>query len=196
MHFLALPRLRGKKRVAVGISSAIIFVLFGLYAGAYTHFLLEYFLVPLGIMKLPEFAGISLAAIIASLPFGAALYISYVCLMVRSEPTPSSTDRFLKQITELDNARANLSRAIKYLDDMKQEISANQQKQEELNNIVRKLESASKESAAELRAKLEAIGIVTKRREASKILAGFLLGILASLIATAIWTVSQSVLRN
>jgi len=95
------------------------------------------------------------------------------------------------QLERLDEAKSSLAVSINYLTELQTHIKAQAEKQQRLSGLLASLESASKETTDELRRKLEAIAYVNRRNDMVKLAISFGLGVLASLIASAIWTVLQ-----
>ncbi|HEU4593944.1 MAG TPA: hypothetical protein VFS10_02165 [Pyrinomonadaceae bacterium] len=182
-----------KKRVIAIISLVVIGIGYPFSAPTFIAFLIR-ISESLGLTRFPPLLVVIFLTIVAVAPIFLLIRWLMPYAMGIKGAIPSAEDRLHSQITDLDSARANLLRATKYLDDMKKEILSNYQKREELSAIVKKLESVSKESAEELRAKLDAIEIATKWRYLNKLVIGFLLGVLSSLMASMIWSVLSGTL--
>jgi hypothetical protein len=92
------------------------------------------------------------------------------------------------QLRALAAAKESLASSLAFLDGIQAEIQSSSRRFEELSALVASLEATSKEKSSKLRQKLDAIAYTDKRTEALKMLASFVLGVIASLVAAAIWS--------
>lgn len=154
----------------------------------YAKFATEHVLGPL---DLPLILGILIGFLLLIIPpllimFGLLYCHGKIIDKVMSQQTISY--RGSTQLKNLNKAHKTLSASLKYLDELRGSIQDGQKQQKELKLLVESLRKASQESASELKKKLAAIGYVNKRKEYLRFALGFALGVISSLMATAIWS--------
>jgi phosphoglycerol transferase MdoB-like AlkP superfamily enzyme len=151
----------------------------------------DYVLIPLDIAELhkpwPLIIFISLPIFFFALEIG-LIYLLFYLLVDKPSSQKTSRDRSSAQLKNLNEARKTLAASLKHLDKLSRAIQDSQKKQEELTLLVESLKETSHESALGLKKKLAAIDFVNRRKEYWRYIVAFILGIIASLMATFIWS--------
>lgn len=152
----------------------------------YLGFVTNHFLTPLGITRLPDTIEYPITCGILTSPVVAA-YVAFLFLINRSSMNRKPVKQ-KDQLRALAAAKESLASSLAFLDGIQAEIQSSSRRFEELSALVASLEATSKEKSSKLRQKLDAIAYTDKRTEALKMLASFVLGVIASLVAAAIWS--------
>lgn len=96
-----------------------------------------------------------------------------------------------EQLEALSSARKALADSSEFLAVLAADIEVNQKRQAQLEAQIETLKSLSSESADAIRQKLAAISFATRRQEYLRIAVAFFLGVVSSLVASAIWELFQ-----
>ena len=180
---MKLKRLLRNLPILVGmiLLPFIIVWVFGPLIKAIVKFVSDHGLNPLDVEALPEWLSLPLTVLIFMSPL-IAVAIALIFLTNREPDKPQD------QLRRLAAAKESLTSSLAFLDDVQAEIQSRSKRYEELSALVSSLEATSKESSSQLKQKLDAISYANRRTETLKLLASFVLGVIASLIASAIWS--------
>lgn len=138
---------------------------------------------PYGIDELPPYLNEPISAILLLSPFVIIASITYYLFSLKTKE--DNADRFATQLQKIGEAKNNLSDSIGYLDELKTSIEKAKE-HEKLMIMVDQLSSLSDEKTDQLKKKLEAIAYINRRSDYIKLFISFVLGIITSLIASAI----------
>lgn len=152
----------------------------------WSDFATSMIITPLGVNHLPDYLSHPVEMIILAAPF---YVIVYTPILVFLRSNTRVGNRFSNQIRKIDEAKGNLKSSIKYLDELRRSVEKKSGEHDQLSGLIEQLDSVSKEKAHELRKKLDAISYVNRRDEMRKFFFSFVLGVVASVIASAIWEV-------
>jgi hypothetical protein len=153
---------------------------------AYISFVLYNILYPLGVNKLPEPLGGIIGGIVANIPMMVGMFAWHYYRYRKQEKI--AEEQVKTPLHILGSARKSLAEAISYMNKLEQNITLNVKKSQELSDLVDTLDSVSKEKVEELRKKLKAIEYLNRSGEYKRTILAFMLGVISSLIASAIWS--------
>ncbi len=142
---------------------------------------------PIKILELPQPFFMTIAAFFVTFPLWSIAATSIILFNIKY--TKSNRDRFTVQIKSLDEAKANLRDSINYIDELRYSLEKKAHDHEELTNLIDQLTIASEDKADELKAKLDAVAYVNRKAEVVKLVLSFILGVVASVIASSIWEI-------
>lgn len=94
-------------------------------------------------------------------------------------------------VANLDSAKRSVLDALRYLDEIEEQVQQKEKQHSILNELVKSLETASQDTADQLRRKLEAIRYIEKKAEYARLVLTFFLGVFSSLFASVLWSLAR-----
>lgn len=127
-------------------------------------------------------------AVSAQVPFLVAILPYHWWLRVRATRAEALKDASV-QLLKLEGAKGALADATKYLVALSEAIEASKKKETQITAELEALKAFATDSTDELSKKLRAISLATAPQELKRTFIAFFLGVLSSLLASAIWRI-------